>query len=133
MTTYDTRGYNTYPSDSTAYTTFIQNYATVANLFGSGYLNQINGSNNPYGLNENYLSIFEGYIYLPTTGVYKFGIDGDDAVEVYIDDRLITGWYGGHGRANQAKYVVDIFSQSGWHKVKYHHQERGGGDNYYCC
>ncbi len=131
MTTYDTTGYNSYPSDSTTYATLIQNYGTVANLFGSGYLNQINGSNNPYGSNENYLSIFEGYIYLPTTGIYKFGIDGDDAVEVYIDDRLITGWYGGHGRANEARSIVTVFAEAGWHKLKYHHQERGGGDYYY--
>lgn len=131
MTTYNTTGYNNYPSNETTYETFIQNYAVGANLFGTGLISQINGSGNPYGSDDNYLSIFEGYIYLPTRGFYSFGIDGDDAVEVYIDDTLITGWYGGHGRAGQAKYIVNLYATSGWHKVEYHHQERGGGDNYY--
>ncbi|HHS93591.1 MAG TPA: hypothetical protein ENK82_09590, partial [Campylobacterales bacterium] len=131
MTTYNTTAYNSYPNDSTQYATLIQNYATDANLFGTGTVAQINGSGNPYGSNENYLSIFEGYIYLPTTGVYAFGVDGDDAIEVYIDDTLITGWYGGHGRANQAREIVNVFAYAGWHKLTYHHQERGGADNYY--
>jgi uncharacterized repeat protein (TIGR01451 family) len=129
MTTYDTTGYNNYPDDSNRFETLIQDYST--NLFGTGLVSQINGSGNPYGTNENYLSIFKGYIYLPTTGVYAFGVDGDDAIEVYIDDTLITGWYGGHGKANQAKFVVNVYAQSGWHKLEYHHQEKSGGDYYY--
>ncbi|HHS92891.1 MAG TPA: hypothetical protein ENK82_06050, partial [Campylobacterales bacterium] len=44
---------------------------------------------------------------------------------------LITGWYGGHAKAYQAKEVVNVFAYAGWHKLKYHHQERGGADNYY--
>ena len=131
MTTYSTTGYNSYPADTSAFSTLVQSYATDANLFGSGYLNQINGTGNPYGSDEHYLTVFEGYIYLPTTGVYAFGVDGDDAIEVYLDDTLITGWYGGHGRASQARNVVNVFAQTGWHKLKYHHQERTGGDSYY--
>ena len=131
MTTYNTIGYNSYPNNASEFETLIQNYATDTNLFGSGLVNQINGSGNPYGSNDNYLSLFDGYIYLPTTGIYAFGVDGDDAIEVYLDDTLITGWYGGHGRAGQAQNIVNVFAQSGWHKLNYHHQERGGGDNYY--
>jgi len=131
MTTYNTTGYNSYPANTNAFSTLVQNYATNANLFGSGNVTQINGSGNPYGNDEHYLTIFEGYIYLPTTGVYSFGVDGDDAIEVFIDDTLITGWYGGHGKANSAQNIVSVFAEAGWHKLKYHHQERGGADNYY--
>ena len=98
---------------------------------GGGYQNRINGSGNPYGGNNNYWSKFSGYIYLPDDGVYQFGVDGDDAVEVYLDDQLITGWYGGHGRANSAQYVIDTDVQSGWHKIAFHQEEASGGDNYY--
>ena len=131
MSTYDTTGYNSYPDNADDFSTLIDNYATDDNWFGSGYTNQINDSGNPYGSDENYLTIFEGYIYIPSTGLYKFGLDGDDAIELYLDDTLITGWYGGHGKANEAKYVVNINVQSGWHKLEYHHQEKSGGDNYY--
>jgi len=131
LRTYNTSGYGTYPNNAAQYQTLITNYATAANLFGSGYVNQINGSGNPYGSNDNYLSIFEGYLYFPESGIYKFGIDGDDAVEVYIDDILITGWYGGHGKSSSATHVVYVNATQGWYKVQFHHQEKGGADNYY--
>ena len=131
MSTYDTTGYNDYPDNSSEYETLIQNYATDNKWFGSGYQNNIDGSGNPYGYDEDYLTQFEGYIYLPTTGIYKFGLDGDDAIELYLDDTWITGWYGGHAKAGEARYIVNVYAQSGWHKLDYHHQERGGGDNYY--
>ena len=131
MSTYDTSGYGTYPNNEYAFKNLVQAYATDARWFGSGYLSQINGSGNPYGSNNNYLTIFEGYIYLASSGIYQFGVDGDDAVEVYLDDKLITGWYGGHGRHNHAEYSIDVAVQSGWHKVEFHQQEKGGGDNYY--
>lgn len=135
LSTYDTTGYNSYPNNASQYQTLINSYATTSHLFGSGYLNNITVSsgsnNNPYGADEHYLALFKGYIYLPSTGIYKFGIDGDDAVEVYIDDTLITGWYGGHGRANHARYIKYVNTTAGYHKIEYHMQERTGGDSYY--
>ncbi len=131
MSTYNTNGYGSYPKDPYEYQALIQNYATNTKLFGSGYQDNIDGSGNPYGSNDDYLSIFKGYLYAPDTGIYKVGVDGDDAVEVYIDDLLITGWYGGHGRHNHEEYAINTYIQAGWHKISYHHQERGGGDNYY--
>jgi len=131
MSTYNTSGYGTYPGNKEDFSTLIQNYATDDKWYGSGYQNNIDGSGNPYGYDEDYLTQFEGYIYLPTTGIYKFGLDGDDAIELYLDDTWITGWYGGHGKAGEARYIVNVYAQSGWHKLDYHHQERGGGDNYY--
>lgn len=117
-----------HPKDEYEFITLRQNNT---NSFGSGYQDQINGSGNPYGNNNNYWSKFSGYIYLPDTGIYQFGVDGDDAVEVYLDDLLITGWYGGHGKANQAEYVIEADVQAGWHKIRFHQEERSGGDNYY--
>ena len=131
MRTYDTSGYNSYPNDRYEYATLVQNYGDASHYDGSGYQDAIDGSGNPYGANDHYLSIFEGYIYLPDSGDYHFGVDGDDAVEVYLDDQLITGWYGGHGRHNRSEYTIKTYADAGWHKVTYHHQERTGGDNYY--
>ncbi len=131
LSTYDTTGYNSYPSNHAQYDTLKANYATPATIFGSGRVANINGSGNPYGANNNYLSIFTGYIEAPTTGVYGIGIDGDDAVEVIIDGVTITGWYGGHGRAGSAQFTVNVNLDAGYHDIEFRHQERGGGDNYY--
>jgi len=129
MTTYDTSGYGTYPKDQYEFKTLLQDYATDSKYIGSGFQDNIDGAGNPYGSDDDYLSVFSGYLYMPDTGVYQFGVDGDDAVDVYIDDRLVTGWYGGHGRHNHAEYAIEADVQSGWHKVEFHQQERGGGDN----
>ena len=136
LSTYNTNGYaDNYPDSAAEFQTWITDNATSAKKFGSGYIDKIytsnTSNNNPYGADDYYMAIFKGYIYFPETGIYKFGIDGDDAVEVYIDGTLITGWYGGHGRAGHAKYVKYVNASSGYHKVEFHMQERAGGDNYY--
>jgi uncharacterized repeat protein (TIGR01451 family) len=131
MSTYDRSGDNSHAGDEFAFKTLLENYATDSNWMGSGYQEQINGSGNPYGNDNNYLTVFEGYIYLPDTGVYQFGVDGDDAIELYLDDKLITGWYGGHGNHNHEEYAIEVDVQAGWHKLEYHQEELSGGDNYY--
>ncbi|MCK7470469.1 MAG: PA14 domain-containing protein [Desulfomicrobium escambiense] len=59
-------------------------------------MTQINGSGNPYGASDNYLSIFTGRINVTTAGNYRFAVDGDDAVEVLIDGVVRYGWYSSH-------------------------------------
>ena len=131
QTTYDTTGYNTHPSNHAQYDTLVTNYATAANLFGSGVASNINGSGNPHGSDSNYLTLFTGFFEVPTTGVYGIGIDGDDAVEVIIDGVTITGWYNGHGQAGSAQFTVNVSLDAGYHTIEFRHQERAGGDNYF--
>jgi len=138
LTTYDTSGYgDSYPDSAAEYETWITDNAVSSKLFGGGHIDKIDVSsdrnNNPYQADDDeyYLAIFKGYIYFPDTGIYKFGIDGDDAVEVYIDNTLVTGWYGGHARATHATHVKYVNAESGYHKVEYHMQEKGGGDSYH--
>lgn len=131
QTTYNTSGYNTHPFNHTQYDTLITNYATPANLYDSGVVYQVNGNSNPFGANDNYLNIMNGFFEVPTTGIYGIGVDGDDAVEVIIDGVTITGWYGGHGSAGSAQFTVDVSLDAGYHTIEFRHQERTGGDNYY--
>ena len=75
-------------------------YAVPAKLIGTGAVTQINGTGNPWGADDNYLSIFTGQINVTTAGNYRFAVDGDDAVEVLIDGVVRYGYYGSHtGRA----------------------------------
>jgi len=131
MSTYDRSSDNRHAANEYSFETLIQNYATDEHWFGSGYQNNIDGEKNPYGSDHNYLTIFEGYIYLPDSGTYKFGVDGDDAIELYLDDKLITGWYGGHGKHYHEEYAINVDVQAGWHKLEYHQEEINGGNNYY--
>ncbi len=131
FSTYDTTGSGSYPADETEYQTLIDTYQTIDKWFGSGVANTINGSDNPYGSNENYLSIFEGYINVPTDGIYTFAVDGDDAIEVKVANEVVTGYYGGHGACSCQTYNGSIYLKSGYHKLEFHHQNYTGSGSYY--
>ena len=131
LSTYNTAVYNSYPANHDQYNTLVNDYAIPSKIFGSGLISTINGSGNPYGTNSNYLSVFKGYLQAPVDGVYSIGLDGDDAIEVLIDGDIITGWYGGHGKAGSAQYITQVLLQAGYHDLEFRQQERSGGDNYY--
>jgi type IV pilus assembly protein PilY1 len=115
--------------------------ANPANLFGTGSASTIDGSGNPYGTDEYYLTIFEGTLTVPVDADYKFSVNGDDAVEFIIDggdevfddvdDTVVAGYYGGHGADGGNSYNGTIFLSAGQHKFQFRHEEVSGGDSYY--
>ncbi len=135
LSTYGKNG--SHPNNAAEFQTLINTYADETHYHGFGYINRIytqrRHNNDPYHSrrDDNYLSMIEGYIYFPQTGIYKIGVDGDDAIEVYIDDTLITGWYGGHARAGHAVNIVEVNATQGWHKIAFHHEDGSGNDSYY--
>ncbi len=131
-TFYDTTGYDTSPSDHTAYTDLITTYATPSRWEGTDLVSAINGSTNPFDSDSDYyLTLFTGYLKIDTEGVYTFAVDGDDAIELLIDNQLITGYYNPHAACKCTTHSREVFLSTGWHKVSFHHQEKTGGDNYY--
>ncbi|MCF6236724.1 MAG: hypothetical protein L3J70_10205 [Gammaproteobacteria bacterium] len=133
QTTYDTHHYGSYPSNTADYDALEASYATAGNKFGSGNVSTINGSGNPYGSNDNYLTIFEGILVIPPgeAGIYSFAVDGDDAVDVIIDGFVVADWYGAHGKCNCQTHSGTRFLSVGNHTIKFRHQETGDGDNYF--
>lgn len=138
QTTYDLRQGGTtdvnvaHPTNHTEFNQMVATYATAANQFGSGPASKIDGSGNPFGTSEDYLTIFTGQILIPADGTYKFAVDGDDAVEVMIDGTVVASYYGGHGACNcQTHSDITIFLTAGSHTIEFRHEENFGGDNYY--
>lgn len=143
--------YDSYPANHDEYNTLIDQFANPDHLYGSGTPTnrQINGSGNPYGSSDYYLTVFRGKIKVTTGGTYKFIADGDDAVEFLLDGQPVAGYYNGHANcANSssssttianclANHAPDMFSnavtlQAGReYIVEFRHQERASGDNYY--
>ncbi|WP_150050694.1 PilC/PilY family type IV pilus protein [Methylomonas rhizoryzae] len=133
--------YCTYPTTNSEFNSLETNYATSSRRYGSKSVTQINGSGNPNssasGSQDNYLTLFEGTLTIPTgkSGTYTFAVDGDDAVEVIIDGTVVAWWYGGHGSNNSdtslTSHSGSIYLSAGAHTVKFRHQERDGGDSYY--
>ncbi|MEZ5461966.1 PilC/PilY family type IV pilus protein [Dokdonella sp.] len=130
------------PTTAADYNTLFNNNANASNLCGTGTVTQINATgsnNNPFaGTNscthDNYLTRIEGSIIVPTTGLYRFAVDGDDGVDVTIDGTVVTSWYGGHGNdrsdAGLLSHSNTINLTAGTHTVTFRHQEGSGGDNW---
>lgn len=122
-----------HPTNHTEFETIVNTFANVDQLQGSGTPanGQINGSGNPYGADDNYLTVFTGQIIVSTGGTYSFAVDGDDAVEVLIDGNVIAGYYGGHGACSCTSHNGSVNLSSGYHTVEFRHEEGTGGDKYY--
>ncbi len=92
------------------------------------------------------MTIIEGYIKVPDDGAYIFAVNAYDAVDVLIDNKLVSSWYGQHGRISHWWYgkhgriypkinprvdydgITDtpIILAKGYHKLEFrHHKYRG--------
>lgn len=130
------------PASKSAFDTFVTTWTFGKTACGSANVSQINGSGNPFkGMNgcraddDGYLTLFAGSINILTAGTYRFAVDGDDAVDVFIDNAPLVGWYGGHGNdgsdAGLLSHSATISLSAGAHTIAFRHQESTGGDNYY--
>jgi type IV pilus assembly protein PilY1 len=101
----------------------------AANIDGTG--NQFKGQNGCPNNDDLYLTEFSGTLVAPATGTYTFAVDGDDAVEAYVDGTLVASWYGPHGDCGYCNtHSGTITLTGGNHTVLFRHQEITGGDNY---
>jgi len=124
---------SSHPSDHSSFSALISRFANASHLYGSGSASTINGSGNPHGDDDYYITVFQGTLKIKTgeSGNYQFAVDGDDAVEVMIDGNVVAGYYGGHGNCNCQTYAGTINLSSGDHTITFWHEEVTGGDNYY--
>jgi type IV pilus assembly protein PilY1 len=132
---------NSSPGDVNAMNTRFNNDAVSGKVCGTKSIEKIDvtgANNNPFVpgshtcSHDNYITKFSGKITAAVAGDYSFAIDGDDAVDLYIDGKQIVGWYGGHGSNRGA---LDSHSKTtsltaGDHTIEFRHQEAGGDDNW---
>ncbi|MBU2547542.1 MAG: hypothetical protein KKB20_03940, partial [Proteobacteria bacterium] len=125
--------YESFPANHEQYNAMALMFANAAHLYGSGAPSngRIDGSGNPYGDDDYYLTIFSGTLNVTTGGSYEIAVDGDDAVEVIIDGAAVAGWYEGHGNCNCNDHNGTVNLSAGPHTFEFRHQEKTGGDNYY--
>lgn len=129
-----------HPNGHSDFDTWVSSYAVTARCFGSGSncssssgsMTMLNGNdNNPYGADDNYMTVVKGKITVPTSGSYTFSVDGDDAVEVIINNTVVAGWYGGHGTCNCDTHNGTISLTGGTaYSIEFRHEERSGGDSF---
>jgi type IV pilus assembly protein PilY1 len=130
------------PGDRPGMNSLFSSNAVNGNRCGSaaiGNIDETGGDNNPFAGNNgcthsNYLTRFSGSIEIPEDGEYGFAIDGDDAVDVFIDGNFVVGWYGGHGsnrgQGSLTSHSATVTLAAGSHTITFRHQEAGGDDNW---
>jgi type IV pilus assembly protein PilY1 len=116
-----------HPNDKDQFKTFIENYDD--DLRGTDSMSKLESNGNPYRT-DRYLTIVKGKITVPTSGNYKFSVDGDDAVEVVIDGTVVAGWYGGHGICDCNTHTGTKNLTAGNHNIEFHHEEGDGDDSF---
>ncbi|MFZ2267189.1 MAG: PilC/PilY family type IV pilus protein [Azonexus sp.] len=132
------------PANAAEFATWVNDYAVPANLLGTSTLSTIDAnddSGKPAAVpNDNYMDITTGTLTTRDraeyTGTYEFSADGDDAVEVWINGELVTGWYGGHGKCgnnddcrNAHKGSINLVRNASY-TIEFRHQEATGGSNW---
>ncbi len=120
-----------HPNDAAGYATLRDWVFANRTALGSQTVGQINGTGNPFGSDDYYLTKFSGKLTVPTAGSYKFAVDGDDALELWIDNTLVASWYGGHGSCGCQDHFGSVFLTAGDHDIVFYHEEQSGGDNYH--
>ena len=83
---------------------------------------------------DGYHTLIRGELNITEAGTYRFAVNGDDAVDVFINGNFVAGWYGGHGQDNSANtlnsHSGEIYLGVGSHAVVFRHEEGGGDDNW---
>lgn len=139
-------GYYGHPANHNQFNDMITLFANADHLYGTRtvatdptYNGRIEGTGNPFGPDDHYMTVFKGTITPPSTGNYRFAVNGDDAVEVIIDGVVQVGWYDGHGACTNFSGTCEsshtsslIPLQAGrTYTIEFRHEEYEGGDSYY--
>ncbi len=99
-----------------------------AKPIGSGYVDGVHHSNNPYTLKaEPFLSHYSGFLNIDASGIYGFLTSSQDASFLLVDDKLVIAAPGLHGPKHHALRGSrkDIRLESGSHKFNYYHLAAG--------
>ena len=62
------------------------------------------------------------------TGVYTFELQGDDAVDLFLDGQVAVAHYGGHGMTSNTGTISLVAGQT--YNLVARHQEYGGGEGF---
>ena len=96
---YRTSGYVALSAISGNLNTSSSNSSNILNYNSATQLGNAIGTQTPYaGFNgDGFTIVISGYFIPKQTGVYTFSIEGDDAVDLFINDVNIVNHYAGHG------------------------------------
>jgi hypothetical protein len=137
---YDTQTYynnNSHPNSASGLDQFFDPSNSGVNVGGSGIhensvawgdSGQAPNSKPSYLPSDGFSWKVDGSIYVPETGTYTFGVDSDDASDVFINGTQVASFYGGHGFNGNFNNNGTIDLEKGNHSFRARMEEGGGGD-----
>ena len=95
--------------------------------FGSGPRARIDDTSNPFGPDDNYLALYQAWLYCPQDGRYTLALDCDDAGFVFLDGRSLVSWGGRHNFSSRPwnKHSERQLA-AGFHHLLVYHAEGSG-------
>lgn len=108
--------------------TLVDSRANENFVDGQTIIDNINGNQNPFDDrgDDQYLLVLNGYLDIPTSGDYDFGVDGDDAVEFRLNNSVVSHFYQLHGTNGSPVDVQTIRLAAGFHEIEFRLQEFTG-------
>lgn len=93
---------------------------------GGGYRTSISDSVNPFGSSYAYVSVYRGWIKLPTSGKWVFSTASSDASFSFFDGKKLVHWPGRHQyhQGNRGEFQTTITAEAGLHFISYYHEFR---------
>lgn len=106
----------------------VNNRANADYVDGQSIATNIDGTNNPFDDrgDEYFLTLLQGYLNIPETGDYTFGVDGDDAIEFRLNNSITSTFYGLHGVNGSPVDNQTVRLAAGFHSVEFRMQEYTG-------
>lgn len=105
--------------------------ANLINFLSQTDLKNAIGNQTPYsGFNgDGFTIVVSGYFIPKQTGTYTFTIEGDDAVDLFINDQNVVNHYGAHGNSAIGTHTGTISLTAGKkYLFRARMQEGGGGE-----
>lgn len=95
-----------------------------SSVMGRQYVPNVFHGYNPFGETVNYLSLYTGWLAIPSAGDYVFATTSDDASFLFIDDNLVVSWEGSHrAMPYAARFEIVRGMTPGLHKFAYYHAQ----------
>jgi hypothetical protein len=124
---------NAHPTTTAGLDAFFNTANSGIVLGGTGFHNTTINWSTTIGSKPTYLPadfyswMVEGLIYCPIDGTYTFKVNSDDAADVFVNNTLVSQYYGGHGMSDAA-INTPIFLNKGFYQFRARFEEGGGGD-----
>jgi len=95
--------------------------AKATKLLGRDFRERVFLGHNPFGPENNVVSVFTGYLICPTDGKYSFASSSQDASFLLVDDKVVVRNGGLHPAQGRVQKTGDVSLRRGLHKLSFYH------------